>query len=494
MRYKIQILCIGLLLIWTVTQAACDNDRASPSSDTSDPTHDSETAEPSLPLKVHPDNPRYFSDSSGDIVYLTGSHTWANLVDIAPDDPPTVFDFIEYLDFLKDRNHNFIRLWTWELTKFSYNDKIRYSAPHPWLRTGPGNALDELPKFDLSQFDTEYFSRLRERVEAADERGIYVSIMLFEGHAVKHSDYPWKWQGHPFNTENNMNGIDGNPDNSYTGDEIYTISDSVYDVTRLQESYVRKIIDTVNDFDNVLFEIGNEVVPASTQWQYHMIEYVKNYEASKPFQHPVGMTFQIQGGNNATLFDSPADWISPNSIADMVDYFGNPPAADGSKVIIIDTDHLCGIGCGPNAYRWVWKSFLRGYNPIYMDPWGDMDHFELHDAGDEAIRDNMGYTLTYANKMNLVDMIPRPELSTTGYCLANPGSEYLFYQPVSGAFTVTLDSGDYYYEWFNPDTGKIVESGDYAAPTGDNSFLPPFGGHAVLYLKSLEGFKPVVAM
>lgn len=33
-------------------------------------------------LRVHPDNPRYFADDSGEAVYLTGSHTWANLQDI----------------------------------------------------------------------------------------------------------------------------------------------------------------------------------------------------------------------------------------------------------------------------------------------------------------------------------------------------------------------------------------------------------------------------
>jgi len=36
------------------------------------------------PLRVHPDNPRYFTDGSDRVIYLTGSHTWANLVDIGP--------------------------------------------------------------------------------------------------------------------------------------------------------------------------------------------------------------------------------------------------------------------------------------------------------------------------------------------------------------------------------------------------------------------------
>jgi hypothetical protein len=31
------------------------------------------------PLKIHPDNPRYFTDGSGKAIYLTGSHTWAVL-------------------------------------------------------------------------------------------------------------------------------------------------------------------------------------------------------------------------------------------------------------------------------------------------------------------------------------------------------------------------------------------------------------------------------
>jgi hypothetical protein len=40
-------------------------------------------------LRAHPDNGRYFADDSGKAIYLTGSHTWANLQDIGlPGDPP----------------------------------------------------------------------------------------------------------------------------------------------------------------------------------------------------------------------------------------------------------------------------------------------------------------------------------------------------------------------------------------------------------------------
>lgn len=51
-------------------------------------------------MRVSPRNPRYFEDALGKIVYLTGSHTWSNLVDMGPADPPVPFDFGAYLDTL----------------------------------------------------------------------------------------------------------------------------------------------------------------------------------------------------------------------------------------------------------------------------------------------------------------------------------------------------------------------------------------------------------
>ena len=50
----------------------------------------------------------------------------------------------------------------------------------------------------------------------------------------------------------------------------------------------------------------------------------------------------------------------------LAPYQIDPPAADGRKVILTDTDHLWGIG---GDVAWVWKSFLRGLNPIFMDPY-----------------------------------------------------------------------------------------------------------------------------
>lgn len=444
---------------------------------------DAFSAQATGPLRIHPKNPRYFTDGSGKAIYLTGSHTWNNLVDMGPEDPPPRFDFDAYLDWMQRLNHNFIRMWAWELVTWDTTAnspahrkaKVHTVAPHPWARTGPGNALDGKPKFNVKKFNEDYFKRLRSRVMAAGERGVYVSIMLFEGWGLQRIADGWK--SHPFHKNNNVNGVDGDLNADGKGLEIHTLANPA--ITALQEAYIRKVVATVNNLDNVLYEISNENHPPSTEWQYHMINYIHNCEKSKPKHHPVGMTFQFKGGSNRTLLASPAEWISPNAEGG---YRNNPPAADGRKVILNDTDHLWGIG-GNQA--WVWKSFLRGLNPIFMDPYEGVALGNRFDPKWEPIRRSMGYTLRLANRMNLAATVPRNDLASTKYCLANSGEEYLVYLPDGGTVSVDLSdaSGRFSVEWFNPSDGSSING---ASVTGGarRSFTAPFAGDAVLYLKA----------
>ncbi len=442
------------------------------------------------PLQVSSVNPRYFVDSSsGKITYLTGSHTWTNLQDAGGSDPPPKFNYPAYLNFLEANNHNFFRLWTWEQSRWTLEttDNNYWIEPSPFLRTGSALASDGKPKYDLTKYNQAYFDRLRDRVAEAASRGFYVSIMLFDGWSVSkekgglNKNNPWR--SHPFNAANNINAINGDLNNDNSGEETHTLA--VPKITTIQDAYVRKVINTVNDFDNVLYEISNESQAGSHDWQYHLINYIKNYEQSKPKQHPVGMTVEFPGGDNSMLFNSPTDWISP--LGDV----NNRPIADGSKVILADTDHLCGI-CGDRS--WVWKSFTSGENPIYMDVYDGAAYGQgaadsnPKDSTWVSLRKNLGYTLTYANRMNLAAMIPHPDLASSGYCLANPvnsHAEYLIYIPLDGKVTVDLSAvqGEITGEWLNPDNGLITTG--ITTKGGDNrSFIAPFEGDAILYLKS----------
>jgi hypothetical protein len=437
------------------------------------------------PLRVLSSNPRYFTDGSGRAIYLAGSHNWQNFQDSGhrlptSQDPPPAFDYDGYLDFLVSHHHNFFRMWRWETPKWTDaqpKGMVKYCRPHPWLRTGPGNANDEKPKFDLTRFNPEYFERMRDRVKAAGDRGIYVSIMLFEGWEIQFTD---AWTYHPFNAANNVNGIDADADGDGKGLEYNSLVYSPMGrrVLDLQDAYVRKVVDTVNDLDNVLYEICNEAGTYSTDWQFHLIRYIKEYEAGKPKQHPVGMTFQYRGGSNQTLYDSPADWISPNPGDAEENYRENPSSAHASKVIVNDTDHLWGHTGGDAV--WVWKSFCRGLNVLFMEELSPSPTWQ------DSARTAMGQTRRYAEKINLAAMVPSHELAGTGYCLAERGKEYLVFQPGSkGEFNVNLKDaeGTFSVEWLNVYTGNVIE-GQTVTGGEVRTFTTPFGGPAVLYLKA----------
>jgi hypothetical protein len=251
----------------------------------------------------------------------------------------------------------------------------------------------------------------------------------------------------------------------------------------------------VNDLENVLFEVGNEHYSESAHWQNHVVELVHEHEACLPQQHPVGIT---SGGGrvgrlaNAALFTSRADWISPGHRENQP-YRDDPPAADGSKVIISDTDHLWGLGA---TRAWVWMSLTRGLNPILMDPYEPLyglDHFphwgriNRRDAPFwEPIRRAMAHAATVANRLDLSRMTPRGDLSSTRYCLAAPGVEYLVYSPFGGAITVDLSGapGIFSAVWISPDAGKDREGGQLEG--GAPRYVwPPTGGDAVLHIRRM---------
>ena len=451
------------------------------------------------PLTVHPSNPRYFADPSGKAVLLGGSHTWINFVDSGLVSPPPAFNYSAYLDFLATNHHNFFRLWAQGLPKKTYDIQDAsgpwYQSPQPWLRTGPGTATDGLPKFDLSRFNQAYFDRMRSRIQQAGDRGIYVSVMLFDGFHIARGRRPD--DGHPLTGANNINGVDdGGGTNS---EDLARIPASVL---AAEEAYVRKVVDTVNDLPNVLFEIANEALDTSTSWQAHFIDFIHSYETGKPFRHPVGYTQVMSNGNDATLYSSRADWVSPNT---------RFPSNDGTHhVVLNDTDHsywwVDMKADGPLLNRaFVWRNFTAGNSALFMDPylmpWTTGGNVRNSPGGCstgpsctqldsrwDSIRKNIGYMLDYANrKLDLARMTPRGSLSSTGNCLANPaasGAEYLVYAQSGGTFTVNLSATTQTLsvEWLNPATGQIT-AGSPVAGGSTRSFTTPFSGDAVLYVK-----------
>jgi hypothetical protein len=318
------------------------------------------------------------------------------------------------------------------------------------------------------------------RIKAGRDRGFYVSVMLFEGSELQFTD---AWSYHPFNGPNNVNGIYSDealdqlpPEKplhlpASAGEDIEGLRSAHYggagyvgaglmfntlqntpigkQVLALQQAYVRKVIDTVNDLENVLYEVCNEAGVYSTKWQYHLINFIKEYQPGKPNQHPVGMTVQYPG-TNAAVFDSPTDWVSPNPRNPTGNYLNDPPPDYVGKVIVNDTDHLCGHTCGDAV--WIWKSFCRGLNVLLMEDLSPSPTWQ------DSARIATGQTRNWSQKIDLAHMVPS-DLTETKYCLANPGQEYLVFQDGSkGEFTVNLSDapGTFSSEWFSIHTGATT--------------------------------------
>lgn len=471
------------------------------------------------PLRVNPVNPRYFTDDSGKSIYLTGMHIHGAFRGFFSGDADCYDAFLEEM---AARNHNFLRFWVGRETGFGKSaESGEISTFEPFMYVNI-NEDDHLgvghPVYDLDQLNDKFFELLREKCLKAREKGIYLGIMLFEGWSLdtrKASADGWPFLGHPFHRDNNINGIDGNPE---LGGPADTVSDSqdtnkfvptehlrvhtldVPEITAYQKKYVKRVIETVNDLDNILYEICNEGLRWSRYWQYEMVDFIHETEKSLPKQHPVWMSHLVPA-QNESLYVSHAEAISPGVEDVAEDYCINPPASDGRRVIIPDTDHLGGFW---GTSQWVWKSFLRGLNPIFMDFWGKQRNMGGHAEGEsmselfgrtqymlpenwgEPVRVALGRAKTYADRVDLNHMLPYGELCSTSYVLANPGEEYLVYQPEAGQFRLKLYGapGPFAVEWYNPNTGEAIE-GQPMTGSAAVDITPPYLGEILLYLKRI---------
>lgn len=459
------------------------------------------------PLSVSA-NPNYFQDTTGRAVALFGSHTWNNFQDWGTSGAPQAFDFSAYTNFLVAHGHNFTFLWRTELPKFCALPTQAANSPditttlQPWLRTGPGSASDGGAKFDLGKFDQTYFDRLRARVAQLNSAGVWVGVYLFTGEWLNAFRCPS--DGYPLTGSNNVNAIDDGG-----GNGSMTMS-APNPITDIQDALVDKTIDTLSDLPNVLWIVSEEANANTLWWQQHTIAHVRVHENTKPYKHPVGFATMEYGTPDSAIFNSNADWVAPIARLSSSSTCGS--GSPSCKVNINDSDHSY-YGMWSDSKQanrqYAWENFARGNQVAFMDPYTVYYPRESRnlcaspingmcaapDSRWDNFRDNLGYLVAYSRRLNLNAAHARDPLCSTSYCLGQTpaiGTELLIYAPTGGTFSVNLSSAagrTMNYEWFDPDSGRVISTGTLAGGNASQAFSTPgsIPADSVLYVVDSAG-------
>lgn len=432
-------------------------------------------------LTVSSRNARYLADAYGKPLYLVGFHTWYNVQDGGGSDPPTALNWNEYLTALLEHGCNATKLWSMESGRGWSDDTDQWFDPVQFARTGPGNDNDGKLKFDVTKVNPAYLRRLYERTAECAARNVYVVVQLFQGwqNELNKGGTGDPCSYHPMLAANNINSVDGDFNDDGSLLEIHTDTNNA--AWSYQQTFVTAVVNLLNNFDNVIYEISNEDTgsTANTNWQEAVIDHIETTEASLPKQHLIMRTVAYPNGSDTALNSSGATVVSYR-----------PDTADttvsGTKVSIYDTDHTFGI---TDTYSWIWQSLCNGHGgAFYMDEWDGALYGtdRRNSATYQLIRDNLGYALTMAKRpADLLAMTPQPTLSTTNYCLAKnhaTDADYIVFQDGTGAFQLNLTtaSGTLNIHWLRCSDGST--STDTVAGGAARSLTPPWAGKVVAHV------------
>jgi hypothetical protein len=162
------------------------------------------------------------------------------------------FDYRAYLDQMAQEGLRLTRLFV--LFRELQTDRNPYSPCKPesteyvapYLRTGPGLARDGLPKYDLSRWNPEFFARLHGVLGIAMQHGIIVELTLLSN---VYSDNVWALS--PLHADNNSSDLGDTPWHDYMSMRNPALFDE-------QQRFVRKVLEEVAPYDNLIIEICNE--------------------------------------------------------------------------------------------------------------------------------------------------------------------------------------------------------------------------------------------
>ncbi|NLF40355.1 glycoside hydrolase family 5 protein [bacterium] len=416
------------------------------------------------PLSLHPDNPHYFMFRGEPAVLITSGEHYGAVLNRA-------FDFIPYLDALAHSGFNLTRVFSGVYRELPGSHGIMDNtlAPAtgdflcPWASRTHGGA----EMFDLSKWDPAYFSRLKDFVRAAGERGIVVEVVLF---CFWYNDE--LWQASPMHPRNNGGATEDVPRN-----KVYSLDTPR--LLKVQEAVTRAIVKELGGFDNVYFEISNENYSnhdgtAYLDWSNHIADVITDAERSLPDRHLIAFNAQNR-------FMRVKDLHPAVSIINF--HYAEPAAVHLNyhldRVVADDETGFKGQTCAPYR-REAWEFMLCGGGAVsHLDYSFTAEHpdgthvvrNETPGYGGPEWRAQLAVLKRFIESFEFVKLAPHPEVAEAGkrdgmttWCLAEHGKQYALYCWGGGmrsTLHLGLAPGAYTLEMINPSTGSVMRREEF---------------------------------
>ena len=385
------------------------------------------------PIAINTSFPYFFSDPDGKPLILMGDYTWETFS--SPDS-----DYSKMFRSMKERGLNLSRVWLWWGSE-EFPGVKNQKHIEPFLRNGAGLANDGKPKYDLSKFNPAFFKKLKDFCRVADENGINLQLMMMDAWMIKH---PHLWKLNAFNKDNNINGVDGDPGNTGKGTDGKRgfCSTGNKKVISFQKAYIKEVVQTVNSFDNIFFEIANENY-YSEEWELMLCDYIKELEKFLPKQH---MTIRRDFPSHSYVIQKWDPVVVHKGILDKR-HLGLP--------LLFDTDWIINKN-DDEVRKAAWSAVATGAHFSYMDD--AMDFFIDTVIADPraALHKQIDHLAKFIGKFSPWEMAPADNIVKEGLAFVLAGPEDMFvYLPQGGDIKLDLAGmkGNLVYEWFNPITG-----------------------------------------
>jgi hypothetical protein len=422
------------------------------------------------PIRLHPDNPHYFMFRGKPVVLIGSTEHYGAVLNLD-------FDYVKYLDEVASSNLNVTRTFTgiYLEPQGAFGIARNTLAPAagrficPWARSSePGYALGG-NKFDLDEWDEAYFSRLKDFITEAGKRSIVVELDLFSNY---YDTLQWKLS--PLHYNNNINQVAEIDDHK----EILSLRHT--DIIAIQEKMVRKIIQELNEFDNLYFEVCNEPyfgdIEALNAWEKHMTGVVVDAEKDLPNKHLISNNI----ANGTLKIDKPNEGVSILNF-----HYAKPPESVALNYhfnILIGDNETGFRGIEDVHYRTeAWDFMTAGgglYNNLdYSFSVGNEDgSFVVVDGqpggGGKPIRNQLKILAEVFNELNFISMKPDQsvllsisEKGTSVRVLAGDNEFLIYIQQETGNqntgspvdFNLQLEKGNYLGQWIDTKSGARTD-------------------------------------